>query len=124
MKKKILLCFIIIVVIIVLLLASQAVYWKYQLSWKKTTISTVTNEENGYSVTLQEVGQAFTFGPSDVRVILKNEKEKSIAKIDDIIHNDGKRLTDKNISVIWDDSAVTIILSGEEQKDKHHIIEY
>jgi len=96
----------------------------YRINWAKTTITTVTNEDNGYSVTFLEIGEPSFFGPSDVKVILKDKNGEKIAQITDQIHNDGKRLQEYHISVVWGDAEVSVTLRGEEQKDKIHVIKY
>ena len=92
----------------------------YHMNWKQTTITTITNEDNGYSVTFLEIGEPFSFGPSGVKVILKDENGKKIAQITDQISNDGGRLRAENISVLWGETEVLVILRGAEQKEKTH----
>lgn len=67
---------------------------------------------------------AFTFGPSKIKITLEDEGGKSISEIEDKIYNDGKRLDERNITVAWDDTKVSVTLRGEEQKDKTFVINY
>ena len=78
----------------------------------------------GYRIIFQEIGRAFTVGPSKIRVTLEDENGKCISEIDDKVHNDGKSLGGRNITVVWNDTEVSITLHGEEQKDKTYVINF
>ncbi len=110
--------------IVAVLLLSVVIYNQYIYNWKKITIATFENEHMGYSIIFQEVGETFSFGPSKIRVTLEDENGKSISEIDDEVYNDEKRLDERNITVVWEDTEVIITLHGEEQQDKVHIISY
>ena len=112
-----------VIIFLILLLWSVADY-VYTTEYKETTILKITNEENGYTVTFNEVGEAFLFGNSEVKVILEDENGEKITEIKDIIGNDGKRLGEENISVVWYEDEVRVTLHGEEQEDELHVIEY
>ena len=96
----------------------------YQIFWEKTTIAIIENEERGYTVELQEVGTAFLFGPSSVRVILKNSSGRVIDRFTDKIQNDGGTLDEGNISVSWLADCVEVVLSGEEQENHIYQMNY
>ena len=96
----------------------------YQIFWEKTTIAIIENEERGYTVELQEVGTAFLFGPSSVRVILKNSSGRVIDRFTDKIQNDGGTLDEGNISVSWHAGCVEVVLSGEEQENHIYQMNY
>ena len=96
----------------------------YQIFWEKTTIAIIENEELGYTVELQEVGTAFLFGPSSVRVILKNSSGRVIDRFTDKIQNDGGTLDEGNISVSWLADCVEVVLSGEEQENHIYQMNY
>lgn len=80
---------------------------------------TVATSENGeYEVLLQTLGSpGWPFGPQDGRVVLKRGG-KTVCKKKFTLHNDGKNMTDRNWSVVWESAQVTVTLSGEEQADK------
>lgn len=96
----------------------------YVFNWKTTTIAEFKNEQNGYAVIFQEVGETFLFGSSTVHIILEDEKGEKIDQIEDDINNDGKKLKSENISVDWGNMEVHVTLHGEEQQDELHIIKY
>ena len=112
----------IVVLTILLLLSSFFLYAKYQMSWKRTSIAVYENDENGYRIVFEEIGEAFTFGPSHVRITLKDEKGKEVNFVDTHISNDGARLYEENAQVLWEDDKVQITLIGCEQEDE--IIEF
>ena len=120
MKQKILKVFLGIVVGIVIVLSSIILFFKYEFDWKRTTIAKFENQENGYSVVFQEIGSAFLFGSSDVRVLLKDERGKVVDKIVSEIGNDGSTLGKWNITVSWTHTGVHITFHGQEQKDEFH----
>lgn len=101
-----------------------AVFFVYEIEWKKTVITELKNEETGCSVVLQEIGSPFSFGPSKVQVILENEKGNIIDEAEDRIYNDGKTLYAGNISVVWTDTGVNVTLHGEEQEDSVLKLQY
>lgn len=96
----------------------------YQTSWKRTTITKIENEQNGYSVVFKEIGTPFLFGESDVVVKVKNDKGRTIARIRENIGNDGKPIGEWNISVVWKATEVCITLCGEEQPDESYVVGY
>ena len=122
MKKRIIKCVVAIVSVVAVLLSSEVIYNQYIYNWKKTTIATFENM--GYRIIFQEIGLAFTFGPSKIKITLEDESGKSISEIEDKIYNDGKSLGGRNITVVWNDTEVSITLHGEEQRDKVHVMSY
>ena len=122
MKKRIIKCVVAIVSVVAVLLSSEVIYNQYIYNWKKTTIATFENM--GYRIIFQEIGLAFTFGTSKIKITLEDESGKSISEIEDKIYNDGKSLGGRNITVVWNDTEVSITLHGEEQKDKTFVINY
>ena len=81
------------------------------------TIGTYSNNENGYTVKYQEIGCAALFGPTKVKVTLYNERGRAKEWFSTKLFNDGKTPTDENITIIWLEDRVKIIISGEEQSD-------
>lgn len=78
------------------------------------TIATSVSPDGVYELEFVEVGTAFSFGPSSVRITL-NKGSKRISAYDSTIHNDGGALTSENWYVNWKQDCVTAILSGKEQ---------
>lgn len=124
MKKQIIKSVLAVVMGISFLLLADALFSVYEMEWKKTVITELKNEETGCSVVLQEIGSPFSFGPSMVQVILKNEKGNILDEAEDRIYNDGKNLYAGNISVVWTDTGVDVTLHGEEQEDRVLKLQY
>ena len=96
----------------------------YQICWKPTTIAVIDSDKMGYTVELQELGTAFLFGSSSVRVILKNSSGRIVDRFTDKIQNDGGTLDEGNISVSWHADYAVVILSGEEQENQVYQMNY
>lgn len=89
----------------------------YYMCFDVNTIGTYTNEQNNYTIKYQEIGCAAFFGPTKVKVTLYNEKGRPKKWFSTKLFNDGKSPTDDNITIIWLEDRVKIIISGEEQSD-------
>ena len=124
MKKIIGLIVVTIFVVLVIGFGAAKIYSDYQTERKQTTITEFENSEIGYRVQFQEIGEPSLFGPSEVRIVLKNGNGKKLHQIETYISNDGKNLSDENISVMWEETQVIVILDGEEQQEKFYAIEY
>ena len=124
MKKIIGLIVVIIFVVLVIGFGAAKIYSDYQTERKPITITEFENSEIGYILQFQEIGEPSLFGPSEVRIVLKNGNGKKLHQIETYIYNDGKNLSDENISVMWEETQVIVILDGEEQQEKSYAIEY
>lgn len=109
---------------ILILLGLMILFFMYQMNWKRTKIAEFTNSDNHYSVILQEIGSPFLFGPSDVRVILKDKRGIAVDDVHTFISNDGGRLSEYNISVSWMPDGAIVTLRGQEQRDEVIILGY
>lgn len=123
-KKQIIKSVLTVMIVIAFILLASALYFLYEVEWKKTVIIELENTETGHSVILQEIGSPFSFGPSKVQIILENEKGELVDEAEDYIYNDGKNLNQGNISVIWTDTSANVTLCGEEQEDKSLVLQY
>ena len=124
MKKIIGLIVVTIFVVLVIGFGAAKIYSDYQTERKPTTITEFENSEIGYILQFQEIGEPSLFSPSEVRIVLKNGNGKKLHQIETYISNDGKNLSDENISVMWEETQVIVILDGEEQQEKFYAIEY
>lgn len=124
MKKQIIKSVLTVVIVIAFFLLASTLYFLYEVEWKKTIIIELENTETGHSVILQEIGCPVSFGPSKVQIILENEQGELVDEAEDRIYNDGKKLDQGNISVIWTDTSANITLCGEEQEDKSLVLQY
>jgi len=86
----------------------------------------VSYEENGYTLTFQQLGEPqWPFGPTDVRLLLKDQQGKIIKKYDTSIGDDGANAGERNIaSVEWFDDNVIVILQASEMEDREIIIPF
>ena len=89
-------------------------------------ISTYHSPEGDYSLVFEQMGDpAWPFGPTDVRLTLKNHKGKIIERVSTQIFNDGGNAGEDNIaSVSWNEDAVIVVLRACEMEDKEVSIAY
>lgn len=82
------------------------------------------NEE--YTLVFEQLGDpAWPFGPTDVRLTLKNHNGKIIERVSTQLFNDGVSADEYNIaSVSWNDDGVIVVLRASEMKDKEVSIAY
>lgn len=80
---------------------------------------------DGYTIYLQATSSPdFPFGSQDGRIVLKDDKDKKICKVDFRLSNDGKGMTAYNWSVEWKDEEVIVTIIGEEQEDEIYHLYY
>jgi len=77
-------------------------------------------------LTFQQLGEPqWPFGPTDVRLLLKDQQGKIIKKYDTSIGDDGANAGERNIaSVEWFDDNVIVILQASEMEDREIIIPF
>lgn len=79
---------------------------------------------NNYTVELQAKGSPdFPFGSQDGRIVLKNGSKK-ICKVNFVLSNDGKSMSEDNWKVEWETDKVIVTTIGEEQTDKIYRLYY
>lgn len=123
-KNKIVLIFLSILFIIVLALIGTFVLWWNGAFNKFDVRDIVSYEENGYTLTFDQLGEPqWSFGSTDVRLLLKDQQGKIIKKYDTSISDDGVDAGEHNIaSVEWFDDKVVVVLQASEMEDKEIII--
>lgn len=86
----------------------------------------VSYEENGYTLTFQQLGEPqWSFGSTDVRLLLKDQQGKIIKKYDTSISDDGVDAGEHNVaSVEWFDDKVVVVLQASEMEDREIIIPF
>lgn len=79
-----------------------------------------------YLVYHKQMGDpAWPFGPTDVRLTLKNNNGKIIECVSTQLNDDGTNASEKNIaSISWNSDAVVVVLRASEMKDKEVSIAY
>lgn len=89
-------------------------------------IATYRSPSGEYTLVFEQMGDpTWPFGPTDVRLTLKNHNGKIIKRVSTQIFNDGVSAHEYNIaSVSWNDDAVIVILRASEMKDKEVSIAY
>lgn len=72
-----------------------------------------------YSIVFEQMGDPkWPFGPTDVRLTLKNRDGKIIERRSAQLSDDGANAGEHNIAaVFWNDDAVTVVLRASEMED-------
>ena len=89
-------------------------------------IATYQSPDGEYSLVFEQMGDpAWPFGPTDVRLTLKDHNGKIIERVSTQLNDDGANASEHNIaSIFWNDDAVIVILRASEMKDKEVSISY
>lgn len=89
-------------------------------------IATCDSPNGEYSLVFEQMGDPqWPFGPTDVRLTLKNRDGKVIERVSTQISNDGASAGKNNIaSISWNDDEVIIVLRASEMEDKEVSIAY
>ena len=89
-------------------------------------IETYNSPDGEYSLVFEQMGSPqWPFGPTDVRLTLRNRDGKIIERISTQLNDDGANAGKHNIvSISWTDDAVVIILRASEMKNREISIAY
>lgn len=89
-------------------------------------IATYNSPDGKYSLVFEQMGApAWPFGPTDVRLTLKDYDGKVIGRVSTQIQDDGANASNYNIaSISWNDDAAIVILRASEMNDKEVSIAY
>ena len=89
-------------------------------------IATYHSPDEEYLLVFEQMGDpGWPFGPTDVRLTLKNHDGKIIERVSTQVFNDGANASEYNIaSVSWNDDTVVVILRACEMEDKEVSISY
>ena len=89
-------------------------------------IATHNSPDGEYSLVFEQMGDPeWPFGPTDVRLTLKNRDGKIIERVSTQLFDDGANASEHNIaSISWNYDAVIIVLRASEMKDKEVSIAY
>lgn len=124
------------IILIVLLLALGLIvgiyllvgaFWSGKLNFMfPNEIATYHSPGGEYSLVFEQMGDpAWPFGPTDVRLTLKNSNGKIIERVSTQLYNDGVSASEYNISFVsWNDDEVVVVLRACEMKDKEVSISY
>lgn len=125
-KNKIVLIILSTLFVIVIAFIGTFVLWWNGAFNKFDVRDIVSYEENSYTLTFQQLGEPqWSFGPTDVRLLLKDQQGKIIKKYDTSISDDGVDASERNIaSVEWFDDKVVVVLQASEMEDREIIIPF
>ena len=89
-------------------------------------IATYHSPDAECSLVFEQMGDpAWPFGPTDVRLTLKNHNGKIIERVSTQLNDDGTNASENNIaSISWNDDEVVVVLRASEMKDKEVSIAY
>lgn len=88
--------------------------------------ATYRSPDGEYSLVFEQMGDpAWPFGPTDVRLTLKNNNGKIIECVSTQLNDDGTNASENNIaSISWNSDEVVVVLRASEMKDKEVSIAY
>ena len=79
-------------------------------------IATYQSPDGEYSLVIEQVGAPqWPYGPTEVRLTLRNQKGRKIGRVSANVSNDGTDATERNIvSISWNEDSVTVVLRNQE----------
>lgn len=124
-NKRISIIFFSLLIAGIILFATFVLWWNG--AFNKLDIRNITSyENNGYTLFFQQLGEPqWSFGSTDVRLLLKNQQGKVLNKYDTSIQDDGANASEHNIaSVEWLSDKVIVVLQASEMEDKEITISF
>ena len=119
----------IVIIVVIVVFLSFVVYigfWTLFFidSKRSKLIFREKNENKEYELIVYEIGSAFPYFPSNMKLELKHNNELVDTK-EFIISNDGKALSKElNFKIEWKEDKVIVTAMGEEQDDEIIEIDY
>lgn len=125
-KNKVVVIILLILFVIVIALVGTFVLWLNGTFNKLDVRDIVSYEENGYTLIFQQLGEPqWSFGSTDVRLLLKDQQGKVLNKYETSIQDDGANASEHNItSVEWLSDKVIVVLQASEMEDREIIIPF
>ena len=118
MIKKIIRTILVIICALAGILLIFGLLFKYEMSWKITTVGAEKDPDGRYSAVFQKVGEAdWPFGYSHAKVIVK-DGDRIVESFREDIADDGAQFRPANYSVEWMKYGVVITFMGSEQPDR------
>ena len=124
-NKKITIIFSALLITGIMLLVAFVLWWNG--AFNKFDVRDIASyEEKGYTLTFQQLSEPqWSFGSTDVRLLLKDQQGKILEKYDTSIQHDGANAGERNIaSVEWFDDKVVVVLQASEMEDREIIIPF
>ena len=124
-NKKLTIIFSSLIIAIIIFFVIFVLWWNGAFN-KFDVRDIVSYKENGYTLTFQQLGEPqWSFGPTYVRLLLKDQQGKIIKKYDTSISDDGVDAGEHNVaSVEWFDDKVVVVLQASEMEDREIIIPF
>lgn len=91
-----------------------------------TDIEKYKSPNDEYTLLFQQVGDPqWSFGAATVRLVLKDNNERTINKIDAQIQDDGMSAGSRNVkSIVWNKDSVLVTLCASEMSDKEIVLSF
>ena len=113
-----------IITVITLIFACLLVNFIYVTCYRINPIDTSTSPDGTCELAFQQVGDPeWPFGPTHVRLVLKNGNRIIIKQTFDIA-DDGAKASINNWDVNWKDTSVEVVISGSEQYDVLYVLNF
>ncbi|MBQ3199511.1 MAG: hypothetical protein IJB67_04030 [Firmicutes bacterium] len=98
------------------------------IMWRTTSapteILTSSSEDGNYSLTIYMIGEPeWPFGPTHCRCDLFLN-DKKLIEHQFSIQNDGAIANESNFEIIWNTDSALLIVSGSEQSDAVHLLNF
>lgn len=89
-------------------------------------IATYNSPDGEYSLVFEQLGEPRgLFGPTDVRLTLKNRDGKTVGRAEAQVFDDGANAHERTVaSVSWNEYGVAVVLRASEMEDKEISIPY
>lgn len=125
--KTILMVLLVVLALIAGTFLLVAALWSGALNFMHPNEIATYHSPNGeYSLVFEQMGDpAWPFGPTNVRITLKNNNGKIIERVSTQLNDDGTNASENNIaSISWNSDEVVVVLRASEMKDKEVSIAY
>lgn len=121
MKTKKIIIFIFSTLIFSVVIFVATVYLLWNGAFNKVEVKNIASyKNNGYTLSFQQLGEPqWSFGATNVRLIVKEENDNIVNTYDTSIQDDGANAGERNIkSIEWYEDKVVVVLQASEMEDK------
>ncbi len=89
-----------------------------------TDVASFESPDGSFRLQFQQIGEpVWSFGKTNVRLILRDRKGNELDRIDTSVQNDGGGAYADNVrSVEWADGSVTVTLCAMEMRDQSYVL--
>lgn len=97
----------------------------YVTEYKIHVISDSFSADRTYRLEIDQVGDpAWPYGSTDCRLVLYSKEDEKIREKDFSVANDGKKVSENNFSIRWEEEQVIVTVYGEEQGYIEYTLQY